>query len=122
MARASELAPGESVREFNDMFDAAEYAERGGVGLFCHEWTGGTEAPKPFRGTKIIGKLFSRNRNILLALGTRFGVKVIKVDRPGQRFQHIDLVGVPLNRAREAAAVTEVLLTNKLAEGANATE
>lgn len=59
-------------------------------------------APRCFRG-KDFAKLYDQDEVRLVATARRLGVRVIKVDRPGEDTQHIDLVGSPMDRAlREA--------------------
>lgn len=55
-------------------------------------------APRCFRG-KNFAKLYDQDEARLIATARRLGVRVIKVDRPGQEYQHIDLVGVPMRKA-----------------------
>jgi hypothetical protein len=55
-------------------------------------------APLCFRGRDFV-KLYDQDKLRLIATARRYGVKVIKVDRPGQLHQHIDLVGAPMRRA-----------------------
>ena len=82
---------------------ALEDAKQGKQALFLHKWIGGPNVPLPFQGSRLIGKLFDMNQRRLLLTALSLGIKVIKIDRPGQIKQHIDLVGPPLERALQLA-------------------
>lgn len=80
--------------------EALAHVGTGEQSLFLHAWGGPSRIPC-FDGVRIIGKLFDRDRVRLVATARRLGVRVIKVDREGQESQHIDLVGRPLERAKD---------------------
>lgn len=60
---------------------------------------GRRDTPSCFKGRDQIAHLFDQDRDRLIATARRFGVRVIKVEWPGSYRQHIDLCGVPLERA-----------------------
>lgn len=74
-------------------------AENGGQALFVHTWYGGENAPRAFRGKRTIGKLFDQDRERLVRTAHELGVRRVKVDREGSKYQHVDLVSGPLERA-----------------------
>lgn len=92
-----------------DLPKARHDAENGGQALFIHPWVGGADAPPAFRGAKLVGKLFDHDAERLVRTARDLGVRVIKIDRPGQPGQHIDLVDATLERAlaqaRERACI-----------------
>ena len=78
---------------------AIKHADNGGQALLvpeyeCH-WP---NAPKCFQGHRY-GYLFDRDVRRLKATASTLGVRVIKVDKPGQPGQHVNLCGKPLQRA-----------------------
>jgi len=77
---------------------AMDEAARGGQALFTHLWTSDS-GPRSFRGTKLIGKLFDQDSVRLCDTALALGVGRLKICRPGERGQHIDLVDEPLSRA-----------------------
>lgn len=77
---------------------AMDDAANGGQALFSHVWTSDS-GPRSFRGTKLIGKLFDQNTVRLCDTALALGVGRIKICRPGERGQHIDIVDEPLQRA-----------------------
>jgi len=78
---------------------ARKHADAGGQALLvpgcdCH-WP---NAPKCFQGHRY-GYLFDRDIQRLKLTASTLGVRVIKVDKPGQPGQHVNLCGKPLQRA-----------------------
>lgn len=71
--------------------------------LWDKSYTMTPTAPRCFRG-RDFAKLYDRDELRLTATARRLGVRVIKVDRPGQPLQHIDLVGGPMRKAIAEAA------------------
>ena len=65
------------------------------VEMWDKSYTLGPRTPICFRGKNFV-KLYDQDEQRLIATARRLGVKVIKVDRPGQQSQHIDLVGGPM--------------------------
>ena len=84
-----------------DIHAAYEYSAAGGQAL--HVWNPGggwPGAPSCFaRNTKQWGHLMDRDIERLERTARSLGVRVIKSSRIGQRGQHIDLCGAPLQRA-----------------------
>lgn len=84
-----------------------DYADAGGQAL--HVWQGNWPGPKPrcFVNGREWGHLIDRDHARLVATARRLGVHVVCVSRPGERGQHIDLCGRPLERAIEEAHAAE---------------
>ena len=84
-----------------NLFEAMDYVKAGGQAL--HVWkppeNAYSEAPVCFKKTKLWGHLLDNNLARLTATARNLGVKVIKVSKQGQRGQHIDLCGKPLQKA-----------------------
>jgi hypothetical protein len=80
--------------------DALAHAASGGQSLevWDKSYTYGPRAPRCFRG-KDFCKLYDQDAERLAATARRLGVNVVKIDRPGQPSQHLDLVGGPMRRA-----------------------
>jgi hypothetical protein len=87
--------------------DAIAHVEAGGqaLELWDKSYTLGPRAPRCFRG-KDFAKLYDADPVRLLATARRLGVRVVVIDREGdRRRQHVDLVGGPMRRAlKEAVA------------------
>lgn len=81
-------------------------AENGGQALFTHVW-GMASGPKCFHGARVIGKLFDQNTRRLEETANALGVRRVKIDRRGHAWQHVDLVGKPLERAIARAEKVE---------------
>lgn len=62
--------------------------------------------PLCFRGKEFC-KLYDADELRLIATARRLGVRVVKVDRRGDKYQHVDLIGGPMLRAL-AEAKTEL--------------
>jgi hypothetical protein len=56
-------------------------------------------APRCFKGRFQIAHLFDQNPDRLVHTAKRLGIRVIKVEYPGGKRQHIDLCASPLERA-----------------------
>ncbi len=84
--------------------EAIAHAVGGGQSLHLHKIiVDRRQAPQCFvravdRGEDI-AHLFDTDDLRLVATARRFGVRVIKIDRPGTDRQHIDLCGAPLRKA-----------------------
>ncbi len=85
-----------------ELRSALAHAAAGGQALLVHAW-GGPSRYGCFNGASVIGKLLDQDRARLVATARRLGVRRIVVDRPGQRGQHVDLVGGPLAKAKQEA-------------------
>lgn len=76
----------------------------GGIAIHLHRIiVNRSKAPKVFvaaidRGEDI-AHMFDQNLNRLMTTARRLGVRVVRVERKGTKYQHIDLVGSPLARA-----------------------
>ena len=79
-----------------EMSTALEYAEGGGQALHVHTLTG---RHRLFSKYHEIAHLFDRDEERLIMTAKRLGVQVIKVERRGEREQHIDLCGMPFIKA-----------------------
>jgi len=81
--------------------DAEAYAKEGGQAL--HVWDPGPKrypgAPGVFQRTRPWAHLIDYDLGRLTRTARRLGVRVIKVGREGDRLQHIDLCGKPLEQA-----------------------
>jgi len=88
-------------RDKRDLRSAQDCAEEGGQALLIMpgvygNWPGG---PRCFRNREIVGKLFDQDIERLRTTARSLGVKRIKPCRIGNRGQHVDLCGKPLERA-----------------------
>lgn len=95
--------------EQNELLAAYDHAAAGGQAL--HLMSGRfayirSDTPSCFKGRAHLAHLFDQDRERLIATARRLGVRVIKVERPGARGQHIDLCGKPLERALALANQT----------------
>jgi hypothetical protein len=84
--------------ERRDLKRALNDSAAGGQALFTHAW-GLSIGPACFHGAQVIGKIFDQDARRLADTARALGVRIIKIDRPGEPEQHIDLVGAPLHRA-----------------------
>ncbi len=92
------------------IFQAMQYAQAGGQALHLQETIAAFKknAPKCFKSKRIWGHLLDDDRTRLEATARRLGVRVVKVERPGARGQHVNLCGVQLLTAiRECKASNE---------------
>lgn len=90
----------------SDFKQAIADAENGDQALFTHAW-GMSSGPKCFQAAKIIGKLFDQHAARLEVTARSLGVRRVKICRLGHPWQHVDLVGKPLERAIERAEKVE---------------
>ena len=89
--------------------DAMDFAASGGQALLIHPWNLRT-GPRCFHGARCLGKLLDQDAARLEATATRLGVRRIVICRRGQLGQHVDLVGIPLQRALPSADSSEALV------------
>lgn len=84
-----------------ELLAAYEHAKTGGQALHLFSdpglWPG---APACFKKTREAGHLIDYDTPRLIRTAKSFGVRVINVSRRGQRGQHIDLCGRPLEAAK----------------------
>ena len=84
------------------LMEAYAYAKEGGQSLHLFSNTGiYPGAPKCLKRNREAAHLIDYNIGRLIATARRLGVRVIKIGRKGQRGQHIDLCGKPLQRAKD---------------------
>ena len=80
-----------------ELNDAYKFASEGGAALHLHNIiVNYQKAPKCFIRDVRAGKPIAL---VLNQLAKQLGVKVILIEHPGQRGQHIDLCGAPLVKA-----------------------
>lgn len=87
-----------------DLRAALAYAAAGGQALHLHRIIGSrTRAPRCFLvevdAGRPIAHLFDADPVRLAKTVRRLGVRVVRVERPGDPRQHVDLCGKPLARA-----------------------
>ena len=80
-----------------ELREAVKYASDGGQALHVHPFTRGGH--KTFARYTKAAHLFDQDIDRLSRTALALGVRVIKVERKGQRMQHIDLCGKPLAKA-----------------------
>ncbi len=88
--------------ETKQIKEAIAYAQAGGQALHVwepHTWRHRKNVPAVFRRSDLWAHLFDNDRDRLLRTVKWLGVRVIKIDREGERGQHIDLCAGPLQRA-----------------------
>ncbi len=92
-----------------EILGAYDYAAAGGQALHVVHYSGGIyhNAPACFKGTQSFGHLIDADKDRLIATAKRLGVRRIVVSREGQRGQHVDLCGKPLERALELVDTNE---------------
>lgn len=105
------------LHRFENIREAMDYAEAGGLAL--HVWQPprrdgestwpGERVPRCFRRSRRWAHLFCRNETRLVDFALSVGVKRLRVGKRGERGQHVDLCGRPLERAVELAEKTVVL-------------
>jgi len=90
---------------------ALVYVQEGNQALHLFYWFADPKAPKPFRSGGQFGHLLDQDEQRLVATARSLGVRVIKVAKTKNRplWQHIDLVGRPLQRAISLCAQDEEL-------------
>ena len=95
-----------STREAGEALEEAmSTADQGKQALFLHHHQG--FGPGPFAKPGVIGKLMDMDVKRLTETARGLGVRHVKIDRLGRRGQHIDLVGMPLQKARNACLPSE---------------
>lgn len=99
--------------------DAVAHSQAGGQALHLHTIIPDRDrAPKCFvdavdRG-EYIAHLFDTDRSRLVETARRLGVRVLHVDRDGDRGQHIDLCSGPLRKAYKLLERADQLKLAKL--------
>jgi len=95
--------------------EALEHAAQGGQALHLMEWPGPDlpGVPRCFRGRRY-AHLLDQDRNRLIQTAQRFGICQIKTHTAGTRYQHVDLCGLPLERALEQIDWDRVIDTDWL--------
>jgi hypothetical protein len=86
--------------------EAVEHAAAGGQAL--HMMDGSVaylqrRTPNCFKGRSEIAHLFDQDKTRLVATARKLGVRKILVEREDHPYQHVDLCGWPLMRAKSAA-------------------
>ena len=101
--------------EHKQIREALEHAAQGGQALHLMEWRGPDlpGVPRCFRGRRY-GHLLDQDDNRLTQTAQRFGVRRIKIHKAGTRYQHVDLCGLPLDRAFEEIDWNRVIDTEWL--------
>lgn len=94
--------------DMRQLKEAISYAADGGQALHVHTLNSGHFL---FRRYPVIGHLFDQDRERLVYLAGRLGVRVIKVERGGTPKQHIDLCGKTFERAVE---LCDALLSTRI--------
>lgn len=90
-----------------ELHDAYAHAAVGGQALHLMDgWLAHRrpDTPACFKNRGQIAHLFDQDRDRLIKTVRKLGVRVIQVEREGERGQHIDLCGRPLERALAQAA------------------
>jgi hypothetical protein len=87
--------------EEREIREAVAYAADGGQALHLFGGAGAyPNAPAPFKKHKDAAHLFDQDKARLILTSKRLGVNVIRVSREGEAYQHVDLCGRPLDRAK----------------------
>jgi hypothetical protein len=89
--------------EPGEMAKAYAHADEGGQALVIIPRRA-VEGPRCFRKYSEYAYLMDRDAARLKRTARKLGVRVIKIDRPGETGQHVDLCGKPLERARLVAS------------------
>lgn len=90
-----------------ELREALAYSAAGGValhlcdGAIADAIAAVRHVPGCFRGRKEFAHMFGPDAELLKRIAKRCGVRVLFVDRAGTPAQHVDLVGGPLERAKE---------------------
>lgn len=85
-----------------ELREAVEHCRQGGQAIHMMPPHNTSGAPKCFQG-RTFAHLIDHDEERLVATAKRLGVRIRKVERRGHVWQHIDLVGKPLERALEEA-------------------
>jgi hypothetical protein len=88
--------------EMAQLKEAIKFAEEGGQALHLHTFNSGHFL---FRRYPVISHLFDMDKDRLVETARSLGVNVIKIEREGERGQHIDLCAGPLERAKKLAII-----------------
>jgi len=93
------------MKWFKKITQCFDHVERGGQALHVYPAMPKSfpNAPNCFKRAKLWAHLMDNNEERLIRTARELGVKVIKVSKRGERGQHIDLCGVPLERAMTRA-------------------
>ncbi len=86
--------------------EAKAHAVDGGQALhmMTGQWAQGWPGPRCFQRATEFAHLFDQNRDRLVETARRLGVRRIVVSKSGTPYQHIDLCGRPLTKAKAEAA------------------
>lgn len=93
--------------------EAREYSLQGDVALHLHTINSGHPM---FKRYPVIAHLLDQNKERLIKTARKLGVRVIKVEREGEPFQHIDLCGKPFQRALAMAEGLKPLVDGSFGE------
>ena len=86
------------------LLDAYEHARLGGQALHIFSDPGiYPDCPNCFKKGREAAHLIDYDLRRLIKTAKGLGVRIIKIGRKGQRGQHIDLCGKPLQRAKDLA-------------------
>lgn len=84
--------------QMREIAEAKQHAANGEQALHLHNITAGHPL---FKRYSEIAHLLDQNKQRLIATAKRLGVRIIKVEREGTPYQHIDLCGKPLAKAKQ---------------------
>ncbi len=99
------------MKQFASLHQAVEYAAAGHQGLhpYASEPRRYPNAPKCFRTTDRWAYLFDQDLARLKMTARHLGIHKIVVDHIGDRYQHVDLCGMPLQKAIDLCKEREAL-------------
>ncbi|MCK5639236.1 MAG: hypothetical protein KAJ19_00510 [Gammaproteobacteria bacterium] len=93
--------------KYKELREATQFAKFGGQALHLYN---STKLPFGYRNKKSVpgtflkhkqwGHLFDNNRKRLRKTAKKIGIQRVKIDREGTYKQHVDLCGVPLEKAK----------------------
>ena len=87
------------MKHFRNVREAQQYALDGGQALHTYPALDIPTAPAVFKRHSTWAHLFDQDKARLTRTARGLGVRVVVVHRAGQRGQHVDLCGKPLERA-----------------------
>lgn len=91
--------------------EAVAHAKSGGVALHVyepsHELRSRKTTPRAFKRNRLWAHLFDLNKERLMKLAKKLGVRRIYIHHEGTNRQHVDLCGSPLIRAIDMSLVAE---------------